>query len=139
MMVEVYTDGSGTTKATPGGYGYVIVIDGVKRTEGSGHMNLATNNDAEMEAAIQGLATAQTLVGKEDYEVWLVSDSQIILGWATGRYEFKQEEKMDKYELLQKLMLELGVRTRWVRGHNGDQYNEQCDKLAKAARLQEKQ
>ena len=58
MKIEVYTDGSATTSEKPGGWGYVIVIDGVKHSEGSGRMETATNNDAELEGAIMGLAAA---------------------------------------------------------------------------------
>ena len=38
MKVEVYTDGSATTKDKPGGYGWVIVIDGKFHSEGSGSL-----------------------------------------------------------------------------------------------------
>jgi len=138
MKIEVYSDGSGTTKNTPGGYGYVVVADGVKQLEGNGHMPFATNNDAELEAAIQGLASISLLIAvcpDPVTDVWLVSDSQIILNWANGRNEFRQEEKIDKYNLLRNLVLKYNVKTRWVHGHDGDEHNERCDKLANAARL----
>lgn len=146
MKVEVYTDGSGMTKATPGGYGYVVVSNGCKVYEGSGHMDLATNNDAEMQAAIEGLGSLKEYFENNDMstddinlmtDIYLVSDSQIILGWASGRYEFKQEDKFDKYELLQQLVKTYHVKTRWVRGHDGNEHNERCDKLANLARLEE--
>lgn len=147
MKIEVYSDGSGTTKVTPGGYGWVIVRDGVKLTEGSGYMPLATNNDAELQAAIEGLAEADKIIAatfmeefKNDLiEVSLVSDSQIILNWANGRYQFKQEDKMDKYNDLRGYMKLLDVKTRWVHGHSGDEHNERCDQLAHLARLQIKE
>lgn len=154
MKIEVYTDGSATTVAKPGGWAYVIVIDDVKFAECAGHMENASNNDAEMEAAIQGLVAALKHItnlartdphGPTDYvkleekltncEVTLCSDSQLILGWASGTYRFKQLDKLDKYKQLQFLMKRTNGKTRWVRGHNGDLYNERCDKLANEARL----
>lgn len=146
MKIEVYTDGSATTADKPGGYGYVVVIDGEKKAECAGHMQNATNNDAEMEAAIQGLAAVfkMILAMSPDFhsgqpyqypEVFLVSDSQLILGWASGEYSFKQTAKMDKYRALVGLVRKMNVKTRWVRGHNGDEHNERCDKLANEARL----
>lgn len=142
MKIEVYTDGSATIATKPGGYAYVIVVDGIKKVECSGSMPGASNNDAEMEAAIQGLARVfKMCVGGEfnifTSEVYLVSDSQLVLGWANGTYKFKQqaEEKKKKYGQLQHLVTRMGVKTRWVRGHNGDEHNERCDKLANEARL----
>lgn len=146
MKVEVFTDGSATTKDRPGGWAYVLVVDGQKHAECGGHMAGASNNDAEMEAAIQGLAAALKWLNenlalhvgldhKSVAEVTLVSDSQLILGWARGTYRFKQTDKIDKYKQLQFLVARLGVKTRWVQGHSGDEHNERCDKLANEARL----
>lgn len=143
MNIRVYSDGSATTAIKPGGYGWVLVVDGVKHSEGSGYVPLATNNDMEMEAAIQGLAAVLKTIKQnsphtspEFHEVTLVSDSQLILGWASGRYRFKQADKIHKYEQLKALVTRLKAQTEWVRGHSGDEYNERCDKLANAARLQ---
>lgn len=149
MNIEVYTDGSATTKDKPGGWGFVICIDGNKYAECGGHMAGASNNDAEMEAAIQGLAAALKYInhlekmeinGGENPQlgeiiVTLVSDSQLILGWTNGHYRFKQIDKLEKYKQLQFLVTRLGVKTRWVQGHTGDEHNERCDKLANEARL----
>lgn len=138
MKIEVYSDGSATTKEKPGGYGWVLVVDGEKKSEGSGPMQQATNNDAEMEAAIQGLAAAfkYFLETSPLYkEVILVSDSQLVLGWASGEYSFKQSAKIEKYGQLKTLMRRLQAKTRWVKGHSGDEHNERCDILANEARL----
>lgn len=142
MHIEVYTDGSATTKDKPGGWASVLVVDGVKHAEIAGHMANASNNDAEMEAAIQGLAAAlkyvknfeESTVGFIESFVTLVSDSQLILGWSNGSYRFKQMDKLEKYKQLQFLVKRLGVKTRWVEGHSGDEHNERCDKLANEAR-----
>jgi len=144
MKIEVYSDGSGMTCNTDGGYGWVMVIDGVKDSEGSGHLSNATNNDCELEGAIQGLAqvlkfvtvpgTDQREPAAHDLSVTLVSDSQIVLGWSDGTYRFKQESKLDKYKQLQFLVKRLNVKTRWVKGHSNDEHNTRCDKLANLAR-----
>lgn len=138
MNIEVYTDGSATVKTKPGGYGWVIVLDGVQHSEGSGHMERASNNDAELEAAIQGLVAAYKLINTINppwgKTITLISDSEIILGWASGRYRFKQQDKIDKYKALQHLMNKLEAKTKWVQGHSGDVFNERCDYLANVAR-----
>jgi ribonuclease HI len=142
MLIEIFTDGSATTKDKPGGYGWVIVIDGREYLFGSGSIPNATNNDAELEAAIQGLAHALKLIQVRP-EVWmhvdvksvvLVSDSEIILHWASGKYRFKQQAKIHKYEQLRSLMSRLQATTRWVEGHAGHEFNEKCDRLAGAER-----
>lgn len=152
MKIDVYSDGSATIATKPGGYGWVMVIDGVKHSEGYGHMENASNNDAEMEGAIQGLVAVfkhlnsikqmLTASGSEQEqtdrlshaEVTLVSDSQIILGWASGKFRFKQAAKMQKFKMLKELVARMNTQTRWVQGHSGDEYNERCDKLANLGR-----
>lgn len=141
MKIEVYSDGSATTKEKPGGWAYVICADGKKIAECAGHMTGATNNDAEMMAAIEGLY-AVVKMSKDNAEmvieeVTLVSDSQLILGWTDGTYRFKQQDKhkISAFNKLRILANRLKVKTRWVRGHSGDEHNERCDKLANEARL----
>lgn len=138
LKIEVYADGSGTTAKTPGGYGYVVVNDGKKAYEGSGHLDFATNNDCELQGAIEGLDSLHHHFEPEELiDVWLVSDSEIVLGWASGERAFRQEEKIIKYQQLRNLMSEFKAKTRWVPGHAGEQFNERCDKLANAARKNE--
>lgn len=146
MIKEIlcYSDGSATMAKLPGGYGWVIVVDGVKYSEGSGHMPSASNNDAETQAAIESLKAAHDVMLKHNVfttithvpSVTLCSDSQIVLGWADGSYKFKQiePEKIERYKQLSSLMAILNAKTRWVKGHSGDEHNERCDVLAGEAR-----
>jgi len=149
MRIEVYTDGSATTSDKPGGWAYVLLVDGAKHSEGSGYMENASNNDAELEAALQGLGAAYEFLRTPQVEillssfehsiippkVTLVADSQLILGWVTGKYTFRQQDKMDKFKQLQLFVNLLDVDTRWVEGHTGQEHNERCDTLANQARL----
>lgn len=146
MKIEVYTDGSATTKDKPGGYGWVIVKDGTKILEGSGYSPGATNNDMELEGAIQGLLEAYKLIDSlskaelmtadnPNIYVEIVSDSEIVLKWITGEYRFKQYDKIKKFEQLMRLVKTMDVKTRWVEGHTGVEHNERCDELANEARL----
>ena len=140
MKIEVYSDGSAQTAATAGGWGSVIIINGELHKELSGHLEKATNNDAELMAAINGLDYVMELICSNpssfplEYEVTLISDSEIILNWANGKYRFKQVDKMPLYDHLRRLVKKLRVQTRWVKGHSGDEWNERCDKLANNAR-----
>lgn len=144
MNIEVYSDGSATTLANAGGWASVVVVDGKTFKELSGHMPSATNNDAELQASVGGLEYVynlliqdqepQTPLSVSRYNITLVSDSEIILNWANGKYRFKQLDKIEQYNKLRALVLAMKVQTRWVKGHSGDQYNERCDYLANLAR-----
>lgn len=140
MKIEVYCDGSATTGDKPGGWGYCIVIDGAEHSRQSGGLNLATNNVAEITAAIEGLDEVIRLKSSggttidPNATVELVSDSQLVLKYATGEYRCKAPHLVPFYIKLRKLYGTAKASTRWVRGHTGDHYNEICDKLAKSAR-----
>ena len=151
MLIEVYSDGSGTVADEACGWAFVICVDGVKVAEGSGGLPSGSNNVAETIAAIRGLDYVATTditgcvesgddhVDQEDNtrnraRVVLVSDSQLTLRWATGEYQCKKWHLIPHVIQLRKLFNKLEAETRWVKGHSGQEFNERCDVLAKAAR-----
>jgi ribonuclease HI len=141
MVIQVYSDGSATTKENAGGWGAIVIVNGILHKELSGHLESATNNDAELIASIKGLDCAMECLCSpsrgdfdEEADVTLISDSEIVLNWANGKYRFKQIDKMPLYDHLMRLMKKMNVKTRWVKGHSGDPFNERCDKLANNAR-----
>lgn len=138
MKIEVYSDGSGNTFDSDGGWGFRIVSETGVLHEGSGYLGKATNNVAEITAAIEGLKAVKALrssgvLGQDD-EVTLVSDSQLVLGYASGKYQCKASHLTQLYIQLRQHYNDLKATTRWVKGHNGDEHNEACDQLAKTAR-----
>ena len=58
MKIEVFSDGSATVPSKPGGWAWVMVVDGSKHSEGSGYSPNASNNDMELMSSIMGLAAA---------------------------------------------------------------------------------
>lgn len=140
MLIEVYSDGSGNTFDSDGGYGWRLVVDGAMVAEGNGYLAKATNNVAEITAAIEGLKYAASYIRMHGLQqattpsVVLVADSQLVLGYATGAYQCKALHLTTLYIELKKAFKAVGATTRWVRGHSGDEHNEGCDQLAKAAR-----
>ena len=136
-LIEIYSDGSGNTMASDGGYGWRIVVDGTPLEDGSGYLPQATNNVAEITAAIQGLSRADQLIQQNSWQnaqVVLVADSRLVLGYASGKWRCKAEHLRGLYHDLQAAYDKVDAGQRWVRGHNGDPNNEHCDELAKAAR-----
>jgi ribonuclease HI len=140
LLIEVYSDGSATTADLPGGWGFVICVNGIKVAEGSGHMPKATNNVAEITAAISGLEYVAThdLPGVDGScdtrSIVLISDSQLVLHFADSSWNCKKPHLLPYVLKLRKLYRELNATTRWVKGHAGDEQNERCDVLAKHAR-----
>lgn len=135
--IDVYSDGSGNTMNSDGGWGYRIIVDGELKQEGSGYLKVATNNIAEVSAATEGLKAAAKYIQDnniDQYEVTLVSDSQLTLFWAIGRYKCKKDHLKPYVEELIKSRNTLTAAIKWVKGHSGDEHNEATDQLAKAAR-----
>ena len=136
--VEIYTDGACRGNPGRGGWGAVLVYQGVER-ELSGGDPMTTNNRMELMAAIEALSAL-----KEPCRVTLTSDSKylvdaITLGWARS-WRAKGWRKADRSpalnaDLWEKLLLLLEtheVTLVWVKGHDGHPYNERCDRLATA-------
>jgi ribonuclease HI len=144
----VWTDGSCSSQGHGGWAALVCQYfpDEIKRTELTGYAHPVTNNQMELQAAIEGLAHLS-----EPHHVYLVSDSAYVLntlkhGWFDRWVEEREEHPelplrpnwnlWDKLVPLTKFHVVEYVK---VRGHKskeegGDPYNERVDKLAVAAR-----
>lgn len=136
--VEIFTDGACSGNPGPGGYG-VILRYGGREKELSGGEAETTNNRMELTAAIKGLECL-----KEKCAVTLYSDSKYLIdaiekGWVykwkeNGWMRNKREKALnpDLWERLLELLSMHEVELVWVRGHDGHEENERCDKLAVA-------
>ena len=135
--VSLYTDGACRGNPGKGGWGAILVY-GKFEKEMSGGEPLTTNNRMELMAAIAGLGAL-----KEPCKVTLYSDSKYLVdafnegwvygwrekGWKRGKEELKNP---DLWAQLYDLVKTHEVSFVWVKGHNGHDYNERCDKLATA-------
>lgn len=133
----MYSDGSGNTFDSDGGWGFRIVADDKVVQDGKGYLAKATNNVAELSAAIEGLKATKAYIAANNIEepkVTLISDSQLVLNYAMGTWKCKAIHLAQLRINLQNIYKELKAETKWVKGHNGDEHNEITDKLAKEAR-----
>ncbi len=141
MLVKIYTDGACSGNPGRGGYGTILVAvddNGVThKKELTQGFRLTTNNRMELLAAIVGLEAL-----KRPCEVELTSDSKYLVDafnqkWIDGwikrgwRNSNKQAVKnVDLWERLLKAKEPHSVKFIWIKGHNGHEFNERCDKLA---------
>lgn len=136
--VDMYTDGACSYNPGPGGYGIVLIYNGIEK-QFSGFNESTTNNRMEITAVIEGLKKL-----KESCDVTIYTDSAYTmnafdLGWlddwqAKGWKNSQKKDVLNK-DLWQELLQEMSRHTiSWVKvkGHSDNKYNNICDKLARA-------
>lgn len=134
--VELWTDGSGTVDGTPGGWAFILrtqLTDGswVEREE-CGACSATTNNRMELMAIIMGLRALTT-----SCQVTLYADSEYATNPIARKWLAKWKQrgwtKIKNTDLMKELDRLNGIHhihVHWVRGHDGVELNERCDKLA---------
>jgi ribonuclease HI len=133
--VVLYGDGACSGNPGPGGWGVVMLYEG-RQKELSGSVELTTNNQMELMAAIKGLEAL-----KEPCEVTLYTDSKyvvqgmtdwvkdwIVRGWKTSSK--KPVKNLELWQRLVELSKNHKVVFKWVKGHDTNPYNNRCDELA---------
>lgn len=136
--VELYTDGACRGNPGNGGWGAILVYQGVEK-ELSGGEEITTNNRMELMAAIAGMEAL-----KEPCQIILTSDSKYLTdainkgwlkSWKKNGWRKADKSAVLNVELWQKIDELITLHTVefvWVRGHAGHPYNERCDALATA-------
>lgn len=134
-QVQIYTDGACRGNPGRGGWAAILVYGQHEKTTSGGERE-TTNNRMELSAAIYGLRAL-----REKCAVTLYSDSRYLVdainqgwldswqknGWRRGKEELKNK---DLWQELYRLLGEQEVTFEWVKGHDGNPYNERCDKIA---------
>lgn len=134
--VQIYTDGACSGNPGAGGYGAIIVYNGIEKVLSGGEAQ-TTNNRMELTAVIEALCAL-----KEPCRVTLTSDSKYVIdavtkGWAKKwkangwrKPDKKPALNTDLWDRLLSLLEVHDVSFVWVKGHAGHPYNERCDRLA---------
>ena len=134
--VTIYTDGACSGNPGPGGYGAILIYNGVEK-EISGGMESTTNNQMEMLGVIKSLELL-----KEKCKVTLYSDSAYVINAINNKWVYswkknnwiKSDKKKAKNIKLWEKILELiekhDITFVKVKGHADNEYNNRCDKLA---------
>lgn len=136
--VDLYTDGACKGNPGAGGFCCILKYKGKEKLVSGGEAN-TTNNRMELRAVISGLE-----ILREPCEVTVYSDSKYVvdamkLGWARGwkekgwkKSDGKTALNTDLWERLLSLSEMHRLRFVWVKGHDGHEYNERCDREAVA-------
>lgn len=136
--VTIYTDGACSGNPGPGGWGAVLEF-GDRRKELSGSNPSTTNNQMELQAAIEALNAL-----KKPCHVTLYTDSKYVMqgitewiaGWKAKGWKNASKKPVKNKELWQALdeaNQRHRVEWKWVKGHDGHPGNEAADALATGA------
>lgn len=132
--MALFTDGSSNHKDLSGGWAWVAIDNNDGMECASGFVKGTTNNRMEMQAWIEGLNYLYEKYGKCDILVYC--DSKVVGKGYTGEYRRKTNQDLWS-KLLSAAEQHYYVEWIWVRGHDGNIYNEMVDSLAVQARKKE--
>jgi len=134
--VTMYTDGACSKNPGPGGWGAVLIYGNVIKKI-SGYSPETTNNIMELTAFIEAMRLL-----KEKCEVDLYTDSKYLTdsatvwlnnwhknGWKTSGK--KDVKNISLWKEISDMINFHKVNFNWVKGHDGNLYNEECDRLAR--------
>ena len=129
----IYTDGAYKPSLNSGGIGIVFLCNGKEVYKYSKNYAISTNQRMETQAVIIALNS----IIKPINSLTIITDSMYVVGTATLNWKRKANldlwEKFDQaLEKAQKLV-KTPIQFKHIKGHNGDIYNEKCDKLASNA------
>lgn len=135
-LIKCHTDGACNPNPGVGGWG-VVIDDGIDEKYAFGGHDDTTNNQMELEAAIQAL-----LRTPDKAVIKVYTDSKFVIGgitqwmkswkkngWTTSNG--KPVKNQSYWERLDRAVSKkIGVKWEWVKGHSGDRGNEIADTLA---------
>ena len=122
-----YTDGSADYSNGFGGAAYVILKDGKMLAERSKGNRNTTNNRQEIMAIVSALNYVPVGCCIDIY-----TDSQYAIYFFTQKLSLKAKN-LDLKKQLPKYTSGKKIRFHWVKGHNGNHWNERADYLANKA------
>ena len=135
-MIENYTDGACSGNPGIGGWGAIIIED-KKNLENKGGLNDTTINQMELMATIEALKTF-----REKKEITIYTDSKYVKDgittwikkWKINNWKTANKKDVKNKELwmmLDNQMKKHEIIWKWVKGHEGNYYNEKADALAR--------
>ena len=130
--IKIYTDGAARGNPGPGGYGVVMLFEGLRKEISRGYIK-TTNNRMELLAVIVGLEA----IKRKKLKIKVYSDSRYVVDavnkgwlWDWEKKRFKKKKNPDLWIRFIAICKQLNVELIWVKGHASIPENERCDQLA---------
>ena len=133
--IEIYTDGACRGNPGPGGWGAVLIA-GRHRKEIYGGEAETTNNRMELTAAIEALNAlkgSRSVVLHTDSKYVMQGITEWMANWKKRGWKTASRQPVKNQDLWIALDEAIGrhdVKWKWVKGHAGNQGNEDADALA---------
>ncbi len=140
--LDIFTDGASKNNPGPAGWGFVVVHEDTAVHSASASIGKTTNVVAEMTGALRAL---ESLRERPDINATIFSDNQMLIRgmteWLSGwkrkgwrKSDGKPVLNADLWKALDSAASALpAVAWQWVRGHDGNEFNEMADGLASEA------
>ena len=136
-MITIYTDGACSGNPGIGGWGVVILEENKEDRLLNGGNDNTTNNRMELTAAIEALKYFE-----DRQTITLITDSKYvkdgiqswIQNWKKNGWKTAAKKPVKNKELwieLDQLISRHTISWEWVKGHDGNVYNEKADYLAR--------
>ena len=146
-MLDIYTDGGCSGNPGPGGWAYVMVQktagNDVVAAEGRGGERNTTNNRMELRAVISALAFLKTNADlprqatvHTDSQYVQKGISEWIVKWKKDAWRTSDKKPVKNQDLwmeLDSLAALFSPDWRWVKGHDGNEFNEMCYTMTREA------
>ena len=142
MNITVYTDGACSGNPGAGGWGVFIILEQETKKLHGGVLN-TTNNQMELTAVIKALSYIDDNYTTPIDAISIYTDSQYVKNgittwiktWEKNGWKNSANKPVKNKQLwlmLQKLTNDKNILWNWVKGHNGNEYNELVDSLARS-------
>lgn len=143
--IYIYTDGgikNNGKEDSIGSHAYILLLNDKKFCHSEAQRNSSSNRE-EMLAILHALQK----LNRKDLPVTVFSDSQYCVNglnlwmknWKKKNWKSSTNDPVknrDLWEQLDEIITEFGDLTvLWVRGHDGNEYNEECDRMCQQAKL----
>ncbi|MCY4194850.1 MAG: ribonuclease HI [bacterium] len=130
----VYTDGACRGNPGPGGWGWVVP----NGLSDSGGAVQTTNNRMELKAVLEALSALEGAVEVHCDSTYVVNcfRDQWWQGWIRRKWKTADGKAVSNQDLWMSIIEQVQrrpVEFRWVKGHSGDRWNDEADRLATEA------
>jgi ribonuclease HI len=142
-ILTIYTDGGCSGNPGPGAWAYIVLAGG-RPYQAVESVASTTNNRMELQGVIAALEEVGRRPEWAGSELEIFTDSvyvqkgitEWIEVWERNGWRTRSREPVKNRELWQKLRWlsrDLKIHWRWLQGHAGIRWNEECDRLVRQA------